>query len=508
MTATALPFIPYARVSRVGDRRSKGDRYISLSEQMRTIDQLAQSRGVELLDNLITDEDFSGKTAERPGFRRALAMIKSGEAAGIVAAHSDRFMRNMRQGLDVIAAIEDVDGEIICSDGDLSLKRDKIGTTMRLLMNENELDKREDHLDKTVRNAIERGVHLQIPFGYRRSDGRGTPLALDPIEAPIVERAFEMRASGMGWVQIAKSLNAAAMLPRKFERKGVEHQPNWTQSRLFDMIKSKTYLGIAHNGERETPDAHPAIVTEDLYKRANRARGAKRASKTTYLLTGLVRCSLCGKSMTYFRHPSGKLYLRCGFSRGGGDCPGMSVAAEPVEQLVVDEWKRAYADWSEQPMLDDTAVADATVVLDDARAKLSATQDFAISNPAQSDTERELIESKLVAARDAVADAERQLRVARAANVGIGELPAEALVVDAFDLAPIETKRHWLSLTFAFVAVRAAREWREPAIARTQIVERTPGLIETSAMISAARSLDWAPASAGVQISEEVSDRA
>jgi hypothetical protein len=36
------------------------------------------------------------------------------------------------------------------------------------------------------------------------------------------------------------------------------------------MVKSKTYKGTAHSGEHETPGAHEAIVSGDIWNRANR----------------------------------------------------------------------------------------------------------------------------------------------------------------------------------------------------------------------------------------------
>ena len=196
-----------------------------------------------------------------------------------------------------------------------------------------------------VEESIERGVHLQARYGYRKSNGGGSELAIVPAEAKQVERAFELRSQGFSWEAIADRMNASGAKPRPYKRDGVVQQAVWTHKTVRQLVVGQgpdedrsVYLGMAWNGTHVLEDAHPAIVTAELFDAANDTRGTKFSSPDgpgkEHLLKGLVFCSGCGYRMTY---ASG--YVRCREAQhGAGRCPG--EASCPVPELEEIVWSR------------------------------------------------------------------------------------------------------------------------------------------------------------------------
>ena len=80
-----LPYVPYVRVSDVNGR--EGESYTSPTDQGKSIIGTAQRLDVPLIADPaeFKDEDKSGATFARPAWERALALIESGQAAGIIA---------------------------------------------------------------------------------------------------------------------------------------------------------------------------------------------------------------------------------------------------------------------------------------------------------------------------------------------------------------------------------------------------------------------------------------
>jgi site-specific DNA recombinase len=490
-TSTAKPFARYARVSRVGGRTGQG--YISVPEQTRTMDALAKAQGVEVVPELFKDEDRSGGNLDRPEFQRILTLLREGEIGGVVVAKLDRFSRDVVDFLATLREIEDLGGRLLCGDGAVSLRNgsDAFTATIRMAAAALERDQRGEYLDASVRNAIERGVHLHAPFGYRKSDGKGSKLEPDPIEAPAVRKAFELRAAGFTWSAIAAALNEAGVLPRPRKRHGVRKQARWTHKGVRQIVLGEVYLGTAFNGGRRHPGAHEPLVTPDLYAAANRTKGTKAlAPSEGYLLSGLVRCSGCGYVA---RHASlrGRRYYRCEPGQhGDGPCPApLNVPAEALEQYVVAEFKARYlAGGTATPALTDEHIQAAEVKVAAAEAQLAGSMAMMRRLGEMTATEQKLAERQVDEDRAALRDAEAERATAKM-RARSADLPPE-LTEELFDKSPLPEQRHWISKVFRCVVVRRAIGWREPAADRARILLVDDAPADSTRLIPFARELD------------------
>jgi hypothetical protein len=163
---------------------------------------------------------------------------------------------------------------------------------------------------------------------------------LDPVEAPVVRRIFELIASGRSFKDVAAILrheHAASPRDRGWTRAGVkkiaqrsdyvgiERRGATKRIRREDHEGKTRWFQVANDNIRERPS--PAIVSQEIWDavqaklEGNRARKAKHAPKTGVasknfnLLSGLTVCARCGGPMTILNFKA-------------------SAKAEPVKQLV------------------------------------------------------------------------------------------------------------------------------------------------------------------------------
>jgi site-specific DNA recombinase len=177
---------------------------------------------------------------------------------------------------------------------------------------------------------------------------------INPEQAAVVRRIFEMCASGMGLTRMAKALNAEHVPPPRGDGKG------WAPTAIREMLYRPLYRGEVvwnksqkiNRGGTKKQRKRPAeewirleapelrIVSEDLWTAAHdrlaQARGAfARATKngqllghpsrldldSRYLLSGMARCAECGGAIIAMTRGHGKKrghFYGCGYNHKRG----------------------------------------------------------------------------------------------------------------------------------------------------------------------------------------------
>ncbi|WP_280940373.1 recombinase family protein [Mesorhizobium sp. LSHC412B00] len=151
--------------------------------------------------------------------------------------------------------------------------------------------------------------------------------------AQIVRRIFEDSASGQGSFVITRRLNDLGT--PAFGRSN-----GWVQSYVTKILQTRAVLGefqphTKQNGKRipfgdPIPGYYPQIVDEELFLRAQFARGKRRiegggrkGEALRNLFTHLARCGYCGAPMHFLNKgfgPGGGTYLKCSQALRGLDC--------------------------------------------------------------------------------------------------------------------------------------------------------------------------------------------
>ncbi len=326
---TGVDAVGYVRVS---TERQAGEVFTSLHDQQVAIEVLAKRLGVTV-GRWYRDEGASGATvAKRPAFRDLLATCQESprlsQTPGFVLVLNDsRFGRfdDPDEAAALRFELRQFGWVVRFAEND-----DSADTTTRSVMRAIGSAQASEYRRNLMRNSRRgmRGAASQgfwtreAPFGYRRevvhpADRRrtlevGVPKAGDEkvrltphdAEAEIVRRMFSQYSSGM---------HTLGTLVRELDQRAPGRA--WSRRTVQAILRNVVYLGEVRGGTHagvidETGpvesfgklDAHAPIVSQEMFdsvqSRLTLNRQQTRASRADYLLSGLVRCSDCGRSYT------------------------------------------------------------------------------------------------------------------------------------------------------------------------------------------------------------------
>ena len=304
------------------------------------------------------DEAESGRIADRPQFRK---MIDEGSKATapfqvILVWKFSRFTRKRehavafksmlrRKGIRVVSITEHAD------DTPTGKLMEAIIESVDEFYSENLAQE----VVRGMREAASRGYFLasRAPFGYNRikvSDGvKDRPtLDVDPDAAPVVKEIFENSRRGNGLKEICKELNQRGITNRG---------KRWQKSTVHAMLTNEAYTGTAVWGVNSkdpkagepvrVENAWPALVSRELFdavqqalheRAPNRQRPGRVGSQ--YLLSGLIKCGVCGRPYSGQAAKSGKFaYYVCSrlLREGAGSCTGRYLNSEKVEGFIIEK---------------------------------------------------------------------------------------------------------------------------------------------------------------------------
>jgi site-specific DNA recombinase len=337
MPGMALPLDGYVRVSRVG-ARDKSDGFISPDVQEQAVREWGARTGVEIVMQP-HELNVSGGTMDRPVFGAIMQRIRSGKSGGLVVYKLDRFARTLLGALNTLEELGRYDATFASA---TEPQLDYVTPSGRAFVNQlfvfaqftRETLKESWHV--TQRHAIMQGIHIS-PNGFLGYDlGEGRRLVAND-QAPVVKEIFERRADGETWGRLAEWLQTAA--PR-------QNGTIWTPVAVQRLTAKRVYRGEASRfvtqdkdgrGPIINPEAHDAIVSEDLWQRAQMKPRVARSGPngSLPLLSGLVRCAGCRYSMSVGRGPKGERLYRCRRRHASGTCPQPAqVIAESLEGYV------------------------------------------------------------------------------------------------------------------------------------------------------------------------------
>lgn len=301
---------------RVSTERQAADVYSSLRDQSVAIEALAVSLDVAV-GAWYRDEGVSGGTADRPAFselvRYCQAHSRPRSAPGyVLVLNTSRFgrfddpeeaayWRHMlrRSGWLVRFAEGDAEGDaatIIRAVGDVE------ASTYRRNLRRNTI--------RGKRGTAKQGFwQHHEPFGYRRmvvfppgservlargqQKAKTEKVKLTPHadEAAVVRSIFADYAAGATSGSIARALKVEFPVMA------------WAEGKVMKILHNPAYVGDVVGGQRKgesygMANAHEPIVSRELFdavqQRALQNKKLGKGTRTTYVLSGLMRCADCG----------------------------------------------------------------------------------------------------------------------------------------------------------------------------------------------------------------------
>ncbi len=319
---TMKPVDIYVRVSARGGRPD--ERFHSPEEQAALARSYLRHRGLPEGIELTPDIDRSGGTVEREGLQQALERIRSGESSGFVVAWLDRFSRDAPQAHQLLQEIEAAGGRVWAPEApeDMASPEGEMQLGVLLLVAQYQRKRARAGFERAKERATLAGIPVgQVPVGYVQLPDR--TLGPDPGLAPVIVELFERRAGGAGWKELATRLTAATGHP-------------WSRQGVAALMSRRLYAtGRLEYGGVVSEVSSGALVDEATWAAAQRP-GVKPRSGGRWLLSGLLRCSTCGRAMAPWRGSRAKGAPRRYRCPGWNVCPDRaSIGAELAERIVV-----------------------------------------------------------------------------------------------------------------------------------------------------------------------------
>jgi site-specific DNA recombinase len=359
----------YARYS------SDNQREASIDDQVRQCRARIEQEGWSLTE-VYSDHAISGASTLRPGYQKMLEEARHGAYNILVAEALDRLSRDQEDiaGLFKQLSFADV-GIVTLSEGEINELHVGLKGTMNALFLKDLAHKTRRGLEGRVRQGLSGGGNA---YGYdvvKKVDAAGEPVRgerrINQVEAGIVRRIFEEFALGRSPKTIAHALNRERIPGPSGKAWGPSTiHGNWCRG--TGILNNELYIGrLVWNrqrfikdpttGKRQArlnPEAewiiedvpHLGIVNQNLWGRVKDRQSATRHRVTTktngirserarrprYLLSGLLRCGICGGGFSKIsQHHYG-----CSTARNKGTCNNLlSVRRDIIEASVLDGLK-------------------------------------------------------------------------------------------------------------------------------------------------------------------------
>jgi DNA invertase Pin-like site-specific DNA recombinase len=263
----------------------------------------------------------------RPGFRRLLDMLSSGEVNGLIAYDLDRACRDPRDLEDLIDVVEQHHCHVTSVTGSLRLANDSDITMARVMVaiaNKSSRDtaRRVARKHEELAEEGKVGGGGRRPYGYER-DG----MTVREDEARIVRWMARRVLAGWSQSRIADELNRRGVQPSMAKE--------WNVRSVASILKGPRITGLRRfRGEVVGEATWPAILDRDTWEAVCTTLAEHSGTSGNTLvrwLTGVLVCDLCGSHLEGGTGNNGPRYW-CAPRRGG--CGKIAIAGLQTEAEV------------------------------------------------------------------------------------------------------------------------------------------------------------------------------
>ena len=296
----------------------------SLEAQTERLRKYADYKEMEVVREYC-DAGKSGKSITgRPEFQRMLQDVSEERdgVAFILVFKLSRFGRNAADVLNSLQFIQDYGVNLICVEDGIDSSKDSGKLTITVLSAVDEIE-RENILVQTMEGRKQKAREGkwnggQAPFGYDL-DSKNSTLVVNEEEAEIVRIIYDKFVhTDMGADAICNYLNQRGYTKKKVRGHELNYfarglimkildNPVYTGKNITEKVKGTRdeYRRVKTDDYLLADGLHEAIVDEETWEaaREKRKRTGVRFVKThslehEHILTGLIRCPLCGGGMS------------------------------------------------------------------------------------------------------------------------------------------------------------------------------------------------------------------
>lgn len=329
----------YVRVSTT----KQGDG-VSLEEQRESIQRYARKHDLEII-RWFEEKETAAKQG-RPEFTRMLGLLRDGQAEGVVIHKIDRSSRNLKDWAELGDLIDEGIEIHFANEGfDLSSRGGRLSADIQAVVAADYIRNLRQEVKKGFYGRLKQGLYpLPAPVGYT-DEGGGKPKDVDPVQGPLVQKAFELYATGEYSVE---------SLAEEMRHRGLKNSTGGTATRnsVWRMLKNPFYMGLIRIKKTgETFDGvHEPLVTKSVFDKVQNilsGRAPKQTRTHDFLFRRLFQCKHCGRSLIA-EEQKGHIYYRCHTS----DCPTKCLREDRLEEQVLAAFEPLQLNSQEKAHLD------------------------------------------------------------------------------------------------------------------------------------------------------------
>jgi site-specific DNA recombinase len=318
----------YCRISQ--DRSGDG---LGVSRQEDDCRALIERRGWTVAGLYVDDDRSAYSGRRRPAYEELLAELKAGMFDAIVAWHPDRLHRSPREledFIDLVEASSVAVATVQAGEYDLGTASGRMTARVVGAVARAESEHKSERIKRQREQAASRGEYHGggRAYGYE-SDG----VTIVPDEAAMIREAAQRVFAGESIRSIAIDWNSRQVPTARGKP--------WQTTSLRGMIAGPRIAGRrVLRGEDAGPAVWPPIISHDDHLRIvatlGNPRVTTRGRPPTHLLTGMLRCGLCGARLASNTTKARGQRFICNPGPGRPGCGRIAIAAHNVDTLITE----------------------------------------------------------------------------------------------------------------------------------------------------------------------------
>lgn len=319
-----------------------------------------------------SDDGFTGRNFDRPGFSRMIEAVKAGDIDCIITKDCSRFGRDYIEVGEYIEHIFPFLGVrfVAVNDGYDSAKSDGLTPSLDFAFKNLIYDLYSKDLSKKVTSGIQtrmkKGQYVSAfgLYGYKKSDDRKVPLVIDEPAAAIIRNIFQLAIENNSSQTIARILNQEKVrTPSEYRRnqgtldfwhpKG--KTPLWSTATVGRIIRDERYMGnmvyykrVKSKVKKRTTvinpeenrmrvqNTHDAIVSQDAFELANACLHKRSAVDASRKKMSVFYCPYCGHRLRESHSKTRYYYCYSARMHAQEECKKVIIDKEYIENLVLE----------------------------------------------------------------------------------------------------------------------------------------------------------------------------
>ena len=224
------------------------------------------------VDYDFVDNGISSKAIDRPMFGSMMNFIQAHLIRRIIALKLEHITHDMQSFVEWVAELKEYDCDLILLQEafDTSTPESQYALSMFEAMAETERNQAKERKMSKRREKARKGGNngKRTPYGYRFEDGQ---YIVDDEQAQIVRNVFNNYVlNDISMAKIARDLVAKGVKTANHDVQIAQGKKpsTWQTATVRYILRNGFYAGLTQYEGRETEGEHPAIISVELYRKA------------------------------------------------------------------------------------------------------------------------------------------------------------------------------------------------------------------------------------------------